>query len=78
MLRPGQNLARSSYRLYRTRIPNLTTFGQDMAEILAFIRFLVLFGLVWFGLAQVLMFWSDKHGPINNLTEFEDNRLRNA
>ena len=49
-----------------------------MAEILAFIRFLVLFGLVWFGLAQVLMFWSDKHGPINNLTEFEDNPMRNV
>ena len=28
--------------------------------------------MVWFGLVQVLMFWSDKHGPINNLTEFED------
>ena len=54
-----------------------------MAEILAFIRVLVLFGLVWFGLvwfglAQVLMFWSDKHGPINNLTEFEDNPMRNV
>ena len=36
------------------------------------------FGLVWFGLVQVLMFWSDKYGPINNLTEFEDNRLRNV
>ena len=71
-------MACSSYGLLRTRILNLTKVGQEMADILAFIRFLVLFGLVWFGLVQVLMFWSDKHGPINNLTEFEDNRMRNV
>ena len=47
-----------------------------MAEILAFFRFLVYW--VWFGLVQVLMFWSNKHDQIINLTEFEDNRMRNV
>ena len=51
----------------------MTKVGQEMGDILAFIRFLVLFGLVWFGLVHFFMFLSGKSDPINYLTKFEDN-----